>query len=1315
MPRVDIPGVGIVTLPDGSREEVMARAKQIQEQYKVQPFDYRNQGLGSLVSGGFNRAYEGLKGTVKELIPALGAATVGNDDYALQQLKEYKDRMTKAEEANPTAFKSHKEVDSFGNGLGYAAETFGELGPDIGAFAASALTGSFGLGALARRGGAKAVEEMAAKYAAEKGIKLEAAKEALGSEIAKQEAANALKVGAQKNLGSKIGVGTASAGINIPDTFQGIYEDTGQMRPDIAIPIGAVVSLLDTFLPAKLLSQFTEAGKKRLATEIAAKSDLVPTTWKKEFAKSLGKTSAGEGLTEGAQEILQIMGSQMAGDPKSLLDPTNLDRVINSAIKGSIGGTMFGAPGAAIEAGQIKKNVQENIDNQPAPPPPPGTALTVAGQPQQVQTPQRRQIQGNLFEGSPQEQLQGQLGQMVQSGQQPAPPVDLRPPFKFGEPSEQQTPSNAPPPIPNMNQQEMFGQPIQAAGQYNEAPNQPQQQAPAATPTEQMGLPLQGGRTAGQLNVEKKVGQENIEQIRARAQAALPKLQFEVREIQDLIKRKETSDIEKQRLELLLPIVENFAPQYRNTGGLFQAELAKAGLDANINERERKLIERAVDIKSAITSAENQMGIKEKKAKGPSGPPVQATIPGFKPKGPAPVEEQAPAPETTQSKVLDATALKNLGFSPQSVFYKQLVGLDMTNPEDQKKIGNILVNASANSRMTAPVQNLKNAGFNVAATQAELPLQERTNEPRPVSTTSGTSVPVPNRPTTTTTKGATKPRAPRVANVKDITERPAGGKEGKPGTLNETKIPKETNKSTPPVKPKTETKGTTTTANTEAVTPKSKFPSTKELQTTAKEINSQSSDALNRTMKEINKIRQSIARDKAAGKDVTQDEKELKEYIETLQKPSAFSQAKGEGILTRNEVQTIASDTVADWKNAPPISVVESEKQLPDYIQEQIEKEGIVKVGGVFDPNTGTVFLVSKNLVDAHDVLKTILHEITGHFGLRKILGEKYNQVMNSIYDGNKDVKDRADVKIANGMGKQLAVEEVLAEMAETNTNPTLLQKVVNIIRQALRAIGMQFKDVTNGEILQLIKDSRSYVIDGKGTPNGGNISFGAVFNADAPIFYSKLASMVAGAPKQFDSASEQQWRDWIGSNAGKNQVKHEELEYSGVFDYLSLGRDKNEKISREQLLQFLKEEGPIVTETIYGEGKNQDKVEELREQRKELLLEIKNKEEMMDSIVKRILSDKQLTDEAMGFINREVEARRQELVNDNGYPREMAVRAVKPFDVLQDYIRVFKEKDYKNENGKKSLYFYKEVLKEKQKIATQEFEIYKQIQDLGE
>ena len=355
MPRVTIPGVGDVQFPDTmSRDEIMSRATAMQQQSKQSVLDPKDLPMSDLIKGGFSRGIEGLKGTAFDLIPALFAAKAGRDEYAKEQLKEYSDRMAAEEAINPTAYKSYKDVQGLGDILPFAAETIGELGPD-----ALSFIGGAGIGAqvgkfAAKRGVASAVEKIA-----KRGLTDEAA-----AALEKRVVESAVKKGA--DIGSKTGLFGSSMATNVPDVFQNIYETTGNLEPGIALAIGPIVGLLDTYLPGKILSQLGPAGKARLAADLLNKSEVVPVNWKRAFGTEVLKTAAGEGATEGMQEALTIAAEQIAGDKKGFFSPQNIDRIITSSVKGAIGGTTLGAPGAAVEAKRTQNAAAAEINRRAA-------------------------------------------------------------------------------------------------------------------------------------------------------------------------------------------------------------------------------------------------------------------------------------------------------------------------------------------------------------------------------------------------------------------------------------------------------------------------------------------------------------------------------------------------------------------------------------------------------------------------------------------------------------------------------------------------------------------------------------------------------------------------------------------------------------------------------------------------------------------------------------------------------------------------------------------------------------------------------------
>jgi len=363
MPRVTIPGVGNVMFPDSmSDADIMAQAKQMQTEASQPLLDPRELGIGQLIKGGFSRGIEGLKGTAFDLIPALGASMIGKDEYAREQLGEYAKRMAAEEEINPTAFKSYKNIDSVGDVGGFVAETFGELGPDIISFMLGAGVGTTAGKAVAKKSLESAVKKEAAEFAAKRNITGEA-KDKLEETMVRRAKYGAAGTSAAET-GAKVGLNTGlwgtSLGINVPDVFQSVYEDTGELAPGIALTIGSLVGALDTYLPSKILKQLGPAGKERIAAELLQKSTVVPTTWKKAFGAEVLKTASGEALTESAQEALSILGSQIAGDKDPFFSEENVDHIITSALKGFVGGGTYGTPGAAVEAKRIKdeRNLQ---------------------------------------------------------------------------------------------------------------------------------------------------------------------------------------------------------------------------------------------------------------------------------------------------------------------------------------------------------------------------------------------------------------------------------------------------------------------------------------------------------------------------------------------------------------------------------------------------------------------------------------------------------------------------------------------------------------------------------------------------------------------------------------------------------------------------------------------------------------------------------------------------------------------------------------------------------------------------------------------
>jgi hypothetical protein len=255
-------------------------------------------------------------------------------------------------------------------------------------------------------------------------------------------------------------------------------------------------------------------------------------------------------------------------------------------------------------------------------------------------------------------------------------------------------------------------------------------------------------------------------------------------------------------------------------------------------------------------------------------------------------------------------------------------------------------------------------------------------------------------------------------------------------------------------------------------------------------------------------------------------------------KAAKFRTATAGGGSSVEDVKRLAERITADWVIKPPIKVVANESGLPDSIREQAERdEKTGLIPGLYDPNTKTVYLVADNLQDANDVALTIAHEIAGHFGLQEILGGNYSKTMAELYTGNKTVRKLADAKLSKepNLDRNTAVEEVLADMAETGAEPTpdtrsALRKIFDAIKAWFSSTGI--KNISDNDVRRIVADARQYVIEGK-RPNvvAGEYAPGEVlFRTKATYVNPEFAS--AGAVTDKFVAKNRTFYDKVQANS---------------------------------------------------------------------------------------------------------------------------------------------------------------------------------------
>lgn len=281
--------------------------------------------------------------------------------------------------------------------------------------------------------------------------------------------------------------------------------------------------------------------------------------------------------------------------------------------------------------------------------------------------------------------------------------------------------------------------------------------------------------------------------------------------------------------------------------------------------------------------------------------------------------------------------------------------------------------------------------------------------------------------------------------------------------------------------------------------------------TKQKSFGKTASKALKQASKEIKK--QTKTQNAVGDVYFSQENEDTQTLDQVMNQKALFRTVSNSGTsLSVSDVAKWADKVVERWTNVPDIMTVDSEEQLPIALKHQIENAGKAgKVPGLYDPATRRVYLIAKNLSSPQDIALTIAHEVTGHYGLREMLGKDYAKTMQALYENNAYVKEQADIKLAEDpkIGHGIAVEEVLAEMAEKGVDDTPEQK--SALKEIFDAIKNWFaktfgyKNISDAEVRQIVANARRYVIEGGTKTSEAEVSKAVFRTAKAEGFDEAL------------------------------------------------------------------------------------------------------------------------------------------------------------------------------------------------------------------
>jgi hypothetical protein len=163
------------------------------------------------------------------------------------------------------------------------------------------------------------------------------------------------------------------------------------------------------------------------------------------------------------------------------------------------------------------------------------------------------------------------------------------------------------------------------------------------------------------------------------------------------------------------------------------------------------------------------------------------------------------------------------------------------------------------------------------------------------------------------------------------------------------------------------------------------------------------------------------------------------------------------------------------------VEVYQSVEDLPPAerkrIKDGMKRQGVAGIRGYFNRESGGVVLIADGLRNAKDAQVTVLHEAIGHRGIENVMGDRINQFYGQVQNArNSDPVVRRAYEEVMGRypdaSQWVQAAEVVALISEKNPKHTFVQRMMQWMREALRAMGFTIP-FSNNDIIEALRKAR--------------------------------------------------------------------------------------------------------------------------------------------------------------------------------------------------------------------------------------------------
>jgi len=314
-------------------------------------------------------------------------------------------------------------------------------------------------------------------------------------------------------------------------------------------------------------------------------------------------------------------------------------------------------------------------------------------------------------------------------------------------------------------------------------------------------------------------------------------------------------------------------------------------------------------------------------------------------------------------------------------------------------------------------------------------------------------------------------------------------------------------------------------------------------------------------------------------------EKQLIDFIEALRSPESkkkvlldkplFSIAPdrevSKGPLDRTVIDKAVGEFTREFRGGVMLNFKVFDS--PQHAQQETGIEFNPKARGALVGDQ--VYLFANNLKDISTARKVIFHESIGHYGVRNVLGdEDFNLFLDRVIAKNKsEVQAIAERYKKDGVFKnigekelRIAAEELVAEAAEGRANRTVIQRVIEALREFFaKHLGLLEPNEIKSVILRAEKAFRT-----------GEIYFGAdrsVFGSalDAQyslgVFTREMSERTLDIPVLLRAHAERLHKEFFKDKKASTKVGSKEISLVNPFIY-ELAGDKLREYQKDRNIE---------------------------------------------------------------------------------------------------------------------------------------------------